>query len=339
MRHRAAALMILFFFCSLLLAQQREQPAAARTTVNRPAQVSFRPDLLNRLRVPGGFQINVFATGAGNPRMMAVGPDGSVYVTRPKQNDLIRLQDKNGDGKSDEMKTIVSGIEMLHGIEIREGKLYLAGVKEIQVRDLNGQNMRRLIGNLPDGGQHANRTIGFGPDGMLYISIGSTCNNCDEANREHATILFTEPDGSSRKIFAKGLRNTIGFDWHPATKEFWGMDHGSDGRGDDKPGEELNRLRQGSNYGWPYCYENRTPDPFTKPPEGTGKEAYCQKTAPPALTYQAHSAPIEMVFYNADQFPDDYKGDAFVAMHGSWNRSTATGYKVVRILFENGKPH
>jgi glucose/arabinose dehydrogenase len=198
--------------------------------------------------------------------------------------------------------------------------------------------LKKLIGDLPDGGQHGRRTIGIGPDNQLYISIGSTCNDCAESNPEHATILKTGLNGGPRHVFARGLRNTIGFDWHPETRELWGMDHGSDGRGDNLPQEELNRLQQNGNYGWPYCFGNRQPDPITQPPKGTTKEAYCRNTIPFTIGYQAHSAPIEMVFYKGSQFPAEYRGDAFVALHGSWNRSTPVGYKVIRIRFQNGKP-
>ena len=339
MRYRTAIyLMVLILSAGALLLAQEVQKAIGRPTVNRPERISFQPSLVQRLKVPSGFQINIFATKMGEPRMMAIGPDGSVYVTRPEQGDVVRLIDKNRDGKSDGMTTIASGIKLVHGILIHQGKLYLAGVNEVYVADLNGKNMQKLISDLPDGGQHPNRTIGIGPDNQLYISIGSTCNDCSESNPEHATILRTGLNGGKRQIFAKGLRNTIGFDWHPKTGEFWGMDHGSDGRGDNQPQEELNRLQQGADYGWPYCFGKKHPDPITKAPKGTTKEAFCRNTMPLALGYQAHSAPIEMIFYEANHFPEDYRGDAFVAMHGSWNRETPVGYKVARIRFENGKP-
>ena len=335
MRYR---LVLVVLLAGLLACGEEIREAIGKATINRPRKTPFHPDLLQRLKVPSGFHVNVFAENTGEPRMMAVGPDGSVYVTRPEQGDVIRLTDKNGDGKSDGISSIAKGIRRPHGIHIHEGKLYLAGVHEVYVSDLDGKNLKKLITGLPEGSQHLNRTIGVGPDGLLYISIGSNCNNCVEPNPENATILQASLDGSRRRIFAKGLRNTIGFDWHPQTREFWGMDHGSDGRGDNLPPEELNRLQLNSDYGWPFCYANKQPDPLSEQPKGTRKEAYCQKTTPMALGYQAHSAPIEMIFYAGRQFPEEYRGDAFVAMHGSWNRSVPVGYKVVRIRFQNGKP-
>jgi glucose/arabinose dehydrogenase len=145
-------------------------------------------------------------------------------------------------------------------------------------------------------------------------------------------------DGSTRTVFARGLRNTIGFDWHPETGTLWGMDHGSDFRGDDLPPEELNRIVSGGNYGWPYCYGEREIDPIIQDPPGTTKEAYCAATLPSVLENQAHEAPIGMVFYDGTAFGAEYSGDAFVALHGSWNRFPPTGFEVVRIRFDAGEP-
>lgn len=309
--------------------------------VSRPETIPFNDSLVKQLQLPRGFQITVWAKGLGKPRMMAVNSDGTVFVTRPEQKDVVALRDRNQDGLAEGPQTIASNLNMVHGITIHDNKLYLCTVRELYVADLpNGKpgKTRVLIKDLPDGGQHPKRTIGFDKAGNLYISIGSTCNDCVEDNEEHATILKTNPDGSSRTIYARGLRNTIGFDWDPQTGQLWGMDHGSDWRGDDQPPEELNRLQEGGNYGWPFCFAEKEVDEVKDHPEGTTKEAYCAKTLGSTLTYQAHSAPIEMIFYKGSQFPSDYLGDAFVAMHGSWNRKPPTGYKVVRVVFENGKP-
>jgi glucose/arabinose dehydrogenase len=307
---------------------------SAMPGINRPQQIPFRQEYLRRFEIPDGFKINVFASGLGNPRMMTVAEDGSVYVTRPEQSDVISLKDTNGDGVADEKKVIIDQLQNVHGIAIHNRQLYLCAVHDLYRSDLNGQHLQTLINDLPEGGRHPNRTIHFGPDGMLYISVGSTCNSCQERNAESATILRANPDGSARQIFVKGLRNTIGFDWDPVTKKMWGMDNGSDERGDNVPSEELNQLTKGADYGWPFCYENKKPDPIN----GAGKEGYCGKTVGSVLGYLAHAAPIEMLFYRADQFPEEYRGDAFVAMHGSWNRTDPSGYRVVRIDFSNGTP-
>jgi Cu/Zn superoxide dismutase len=198
---------------------------------------------------------------------------------------------------------------------------------------------RMILDGLPNGGQHARRTIAFGPDGMMYISVGSTCNDCVEPNPESATMLRVSPNGGTRTVYAKGLRNTLGWAWHPQTRELWGFDHGSDFRGNDVPPEELNLIREGGNYGWPFCYGERVVDRWSHyDPPGMTPSAYCASTEPAALTYQAHSAPIGFAFYTGTQFPSQYQGDAFVSMHGSWNRSPVAPAKVVRIRFQNGRP-
>jgi glucose/arabinose dehydrogenase len=195
-----------------------------------------------------------------------------------------------------------------------------------------------LLGDLPDGGQHALRTVGVGPDGMLYLSIGSDCNDCIESNPEQATMLRVKPDGSSRSIFARGLRNTIGFDWHPLTGVLWGVDIGSDFRGDNLPPEELNQLVESAHYGWPFCYGDRAIDPVRDAPEGNTSERFCAESKGAVLTLPPHSSPIALTFYRGTGFPAEYRDDAFVAMHGSWNRSTPYEAQVLRIHFDNGQP-
>lgn len=307
-----------------------------------PKQLEFDESLLGQLNLPAGFQISVFAKDLGNSRNLAVAPDGTVYVTRREEGDILALRDRNKDGRADEKLTVAKGFPYVNGITIRQNRLYFVTDRELYVANLQQGGIgkpQRLIDDLPDGGQHPNRTLAFGPDGLLYISVGSSCNACDESNQEHATMLQVQPDGSKRTIFARGLRNTIPFGWHPQTGEFWGLDHGTDWRGNDQPPEELNRLQAGQHYGWPFCWGDRQPDVYlSSDPEGATKKEFCQKTQSPALTYTAHSAPLAMTFYTASQFPAQYRNDAFVTMRGSWNRNPPVGYKVVRLRYENGKP-
>jgi glucose/arabinose dehydrogenase len=266
---------------------------------------------------------------------------GHVYASDREAGIVMMLRDTDGDGKADEKKT-VANIKQVHGLYIHKNRMYMVAVKQVYVADIQPDGSlgqpSMLISDLPDGGQHPNRTLAFGPDEKMYLSVGSTCNSCPEPNPENATMLRAEEDGSNRKVFAKGLRNTIGFGWHPQTKQLWGMDHGIDWLGDDEQKEELNVITQNADYGWPYIYGEGKYNPGDRPKGDTTYQQYLSKTTLPMLTYQAHSAPMAMAFYTGSQFPAEYRNDAFVAMRGSWNRSSPVGYKIVRIHFEEGKP-
>lgn len=344
-------------------------PEVGGNAVNRPLLRPATTERIAQLRVPSGFHVSVFARDLNNPRMLAVGPDGAVYVTTPMTNQVVRLIDRDGDGMataSGERSVVLTGEEAadlqgVHGIAIHENHMYLASIKAVYQANLsNGSlsGLKRLVGNLPDGGQHANRTLAIGPDQKLYVTVGSSCNACNESNSEQATMLRLELDGSpaansenpahpirafnplhtvSSRVFASGLRNTLGFDWNPSTSELIGLDQGADGLGNDIPGDELNVISGGKSYGWPYCWGNRASDPImSDPSQVSTKEAYCQTTEPQQAALPAHSSPIGLLFYRGTQFPQEYRGDAFITLRGSWNREQPTGYKVVRVRFQGG---
>ena len=309
-----------------------------------PEQMPFSQDLLDQLVVPEGFEVSVFAQGLVNPRLMAFGPDGTLYVTEPAGNSVLGLRDTDGDGQADESFPAAANLPYVSGIVIHEGRVYLAGEKAVWAGDVSATGeftgIDIIIDNLPDGSQHFRRTIGIGPDGLLYVSLGSSCNVCIETNAENATIIRAKLDGTGRQTFASGLRNTNGFVFHPQTGELWGWDMGADFRGDDQPPDELNLIVEDGNYGWPFCFGERQADmfgPYTPP--GATFDQYCANTQASVMTWTAHAAPIQQVFYTGEMFPEDMIGDAFVTFRGSWNRDPASGYEVVHVDYdESGQP-
>jgi glucose/arabinose dehydrogenase len=337
--------------CTPVVAQPSVREEASTTAHrDRPAQAAYSDSIVNRLRVPPGFAVNVYASGLENPRMMEVAPDGSVLVTRRRIGDVLVLRDADGDGRADTRDTFVRGLPGVHGIALRDGAVTLATSTAIVRTPWPGPGaLQTLASGLPDGGQHGNRMVRFAPDGDMLVSVGSSCNDCAEENQlERATMMRYSPQGERRRIEAIGLRNTIGYDWHPLTGELWGMDNGNDLHGDDVPPEELNRIVNGRHYGWPVCYgqqvvdlmTNAAPDQLTlepgqrlPKPQGLSREQFCALTVPSVLTAQAHSAPIAMRFYTGTQFPTAWRNDAFVAFRGSWGRSEPVGYKVVRVRY------
>ena len=309
--------------------------------VLEPEQLEPTAERLDRLNLPEGFEINVFARDLINPRMIAVADDGTVYVTRRTVGDVVMLRDEDGDGTADTQRTVASR-PMMHGIAIDGDTVYLVTVADVYRTELNDDGsfgpLERIIDDLPAGGQHPNRMVVVGPDGKLYISVGSTCNACGETDPEHATMLRAEPDGSSRTIFAAGLRNTIGYGFAPESGELYGMDHGIDWLGDNEQAEELNHLVEGHKYGWPYVFGDSRFNPQDEPPGGISLEEWAAESTEPVGLYTPHAAPMQLAWYTGDQFPEEYRGDAFVAMRGSLNRKPPSGYEVVRIRFENGEP-
>jgi glucose/arabinose dehydrogenase len=330
-------------------AQELERAVVHRHSLAPPAALTPEA-LLPHLRLPPGFRISLFATGLGRPRMMEVAPDGTVLVTRRDVGDVLALRDADGDGVAELRHTFLSGLPGVHGIDIHQGQVYLASQTTLWRSPLAAPQAEVLVSGLPDGGQHPNRMLRFAPDGSMVVSVGSSCNDCAEDNQlERGTLIRYSADGRQREVIANGLRNTIGYDWHPATRALWGMDHGSDFRGETLPPEELNLIEPGRNYGWPICYADRQVDGMTqalpermalKPgrrePIGRpmAREDYCARTEPARLTLAAHSAPLAMRFYRGEAFPSSHRHDAFVALHGSWNRRVPVGYAVARVRFD-----
>jgi len=282
------------------------------------------------LTVPEGFEITVFANGLSGVRGLEMGPDDMLYAALSGSGRVIRL-DPSGGGEPSE---VAAGLNRPYGIAFHDGWMYVGERHQVvRFRGPAYQTPEIVVADLPTGGSHWTREILFGADGMLYLSVGSSCNLCEERDPRRAAVIRYRPDGSDETIVAHGVRNAAGLAVHPESGVVWASQNERDMLGDDIPAEEINILSDGEHFGWPYCYGDRTPNP-----EYSDRAEFCRDTTPPALVIQAHSAPLGMVFYSGDQFPEEYRGDLFVALHGSWNRSERTGYKLVRVRVENGRP-
>jgi Raf kinase inhibitor-like YbhB/YbcL family protein len=321
--------------------QALPEPKAANVRVPgfilEPRSVKPDASTLAKLQTPRGFKLAMFAEGLGNARLLAVADDGTVYLTRRAEGDVVMLRDADGDGRA-ELRKVVARRPGMHGIAISGRTAYLVAQKEVLrtaiAADGSFGPLEVLTADLPDAGQHSARSIAMGPDGMLYLGVGSTCNACAETSPESATVLRMTPDGKSRTIYAAGLRHTIGLDWQPRSGQLWGMDHGIDWLGDEQQPEELNRLELGEGYGWPYIYGMGGENPQDDPPNDLTMAELNAAAVRPVLGYTAHAAPMQLAIYRGAMFPGAYQGDAFVTLRGSWNRSKPSGYEVVRLRFD-----
>lgn len=292
-----------------------------------------------RVTVPAGFAATIFGNVSGG-RFMALAPDGAVYVSQPGSGQVVRLADSDGDGAADSRIVAVSGLDRPHGLAFRNGWLYIAntgGVVRVRLgADGRAAGAPERLNSYSSGGTHWTRTIAFGADGRMYVSIGSTCNVCVEKSPDRAAVMQYDSAGKNGRVFASGLRNAVGMAANPRTGEMWVSQNERDNlppNHENLPPEEINILRAGGNYGWPYCYGNRIPGPEYDDP------SRCTNTIPPALEMQAHSAPLGITFLDrAANFPADYRGDMLVAFHGSWNRDQPTGAKVVRVRIRANRP-
>lgn len=284
----------------------------------------------NTLTVPSEFKVEVFAEGRGKLRMMSKAPDDYLFVTEMDKGNVLAYALNPNLPVFGQPMVAISGLDTPSGITFHYNSIWVAEQGQVsRFAYMGGGRVGEkevVVFNLPAGGNHVTRTIGFGPDGKLYVAIGSSCNVCEEKDKRRAAIIRYNPDGSGEEIFAEGLRNTVGFVWHPETQEIWGVDNGRDLIGDDIPPEEVNVIMQGKHYGWPYCYGRGLPNPEYK-----NRLEFCQSTEFPIVEMQAHSAPLGLRFYEGGSWPDRYKQNLFIAFHGSWNRTVPTGYKIVRV--------
>jgi glucose/arabinose dehydrogenase len=292
------------------------------------------------LKVPAGFVIEVFAARAGSPRFMALDPAGTLLVSEPAKGRVLALPDRSGKGKADTIQTVVDGLDQPHGLAFKDGALYVAENGRVQrfrydPATLKATQPAVVVPGLPAGGGHRTRTAVFGPDGALYVSVGSSCNVCRESDKRRAAVLRYNADGGGERIFASGLRNAVGLAFQPGTGVLWATVNERDWRGDDLPPDMITEVRDGAFHGWPDCL---VVGGKAIPDDRFEKGARCDRVTPPTVEIQAHSAPLGLAFYTGTQFPAEYRGSLFVALHGSWNRTVPTGYKVVRVRFRDGKP-
>ncbi|MBI1766619.1 MAG: PQQ-dependent sugar dehydrogenase [Acidobacteria bacterium] len=312
----------------------------ARVAAQAPAQPPA-PAQPADLKVPAGFKVSVFASGVAGARLMAVSPDGVVYVALQGKGEVAALPDKDKDGKADKVETVLTGLTRPHSLAFNKGYLYIAtNPAVLRVKFANGKiegTPEKFIDLPVSTTAHWTRTIGFDKSGKFYVSIGSSCNVCEDADERRQTIMVYNADGSGGKPFAKGMRNSIGFDWDPKTGVIWADDMGQDGLGEEFPPDEINRVEAGKHYGFPYFVGNNVANAGLKDAKGSMKAT---DATPPAFELPAHSSPIDMRFYTGKAFPSAYRGALFLAIHGSspTGRKEKIGYKVVRVVFKDGKP-
>jgi glucose/arabinose dehydrogenase len=292
-----------------------------------------------RLNLPAGFEIRTFASGGfENPRFMAQAPNGDIFVADTGGSKIVILRDANGDGVPEQSFVFADGLNEPFGLAFRDGYIYIGNTDAI-IRYPYKPGQTRVTGHydlmakVPTGG-HSTRNIVFGPDGRLYIAIGSHSNDSTNELPERAAISVCDANGANRRIFASGLRNPTGMAFRPGSSELFTTVNERDERGDNLPPDYVTRVQAGEFFGWPFAYSGAHPDPKN----GKLRPDLVAKTRVPDVLIQAHSAALGLAFYDGSMFPADYRGDAFVALHGSWNRAQVTGYKIVRIRFRNGKP-
>ncbi len=329
---------------------------SAGHAITRYIDTNQSEDILKSLTIHPEFDIQFFAGHVAGQRlagarMMAIGPDGNLYLSLSKQNKVVMLPDEDHDGVADKIVMVAEhGLNAPHGLAFVNGQLYVANQDSVVVLKQEDNawpavGIKPIIVGLPTGG-HTYKSLKLGPDGYLYINVGSSCNVCEESDANRATMHRYTIDGkpagalqtlgrhSQSPVWARGLRNSQGYAWHPITKAMFATNEGADNRSETKhgqvndelPPEHLNIIEANQHYGWPYCWGNQFADPNFPQPTG-----FCSSTKAPAITFTSHSTPIGISFLHQADVSSQFKTDAIVALHGSWNREQPSGYKLVRV--------
>jgi glucose/arabinose dehydrogenase len=293
---------------------------------------------LNNIKLPPGFEISIYAGNLPNARSLALSPKGTLFVGTLKEGKVYAVLSPGRENEAQKTITIAQGLNMSNGVAFRNGALYVAEVNrvlrydDIESRLSNPPKPVTLNDKFPKDRPHGWKFIAFGPDGLLYVPVGAPCNICEPDANRYAVITRMKADGAGPELFAQGIRNTVGFDWHPVTKELWFTDNGRDNLGDDVPPDELNYApKQGLHFGYPYCHGGDIPDPEF------GKKRSCSEFTPPAQKLGPHVAALGMRFYTGSMFPADYHNQIFIAEHGSWNRTAPIGYRVTLVQLNNNR--
>ena len=290
---------------------------------------------LERIKLPAGFHIELFADHVEGARSMALGEKGTLFVGSMGPGKVYAI--RHDGTKATQVTTIASGLKMPNGVAVKDGALYVAEVSRITRYDAIESHLSApakpavVYDKYPADTHHGWKFIRFGPDGWLYVPVGAPCNICEPGD-PYASITRLKPDGSAMEVYARGIRNSVGFDWDPRTKDLWFTDNGRDMLGDDLPSDELDHApKPGMHFGYPYCHQGDTPDPEF------GSKRACSEFTPPEAKLGAHVASLGMRFYTGAMFPAEYRDRIVIAEHGSWNRSKKSGYRLVQARVEKGK--
>lgn len=313
---------ILFLNCS------GNKPGKQVEASNTDTGALYKKYNLDKIKLPAGFSISVYAE-VPNARSMTLSPSGVLYVGNRSEDNVYAVTDENKDGKADKVYTVAKGLNIPNGVAFKNGNLYIATISTI----LKLEGIESRLGNppapvtvydkFPKDAHHGWKFIAFGPDGKLYVPVGAPCNICEKKDPVYSSITRINDDGTGFEVFAHGIRNSVGFAWHPVTKNLWFTENGRDMMGDNMPGDELNTAPAANmHFGYPYCHQGNTLDPEY----GKGKK--CEDYTAPVQTLDAHVAALGMRFYTADAFPAEYRNQVFIAEHGSCNRSEPIGYRI-----------
>lgn len=302
--------------------------------ININSQINQKQE--GNFTLPETQTISVFAKGLGAPRDLVFSPEGTLFASIPGRGQVVAIFDENKDGVSDQTKIVVTDLTNPHGLYFFDNQLFVASEEKVVSYTWNktGKNLfpKQTVLVLPPGGRHSTRTLEM-INNEFYISLGSSCDTCFEKNSFLASVIKTSLNGTDTVVFSEGLRNSVFIKRRPGTEELWATEMGRDFLGDDLPPDEINILKPNTNYGWPVCYGNKIYDLKF----GQLSPSFCNSTEPPVFEIQAHSAPLGLNFIESNIFPETWQGDLLVAYHGSWNRSSPVGYKVVRLDLEGDK--